>query len=261
MACRNLVLTLLLTAAIATACAPARPKLVGEQLSRDFAAGLMQVRTETSARISSVRGLAKVMVRSPEKSISGTQVLLAEKPDRLRAETLSPFGSPLLLLAADGEKLRVFLPSQNLFYSGAATSANLGRFVRLPLKLTDLVGVLLFQPPMIEAASEKAFELLDGGWLLVRSGASRRQELIFNDEQLVTEVSYYDRDTLLLRISYGQFSEGVERFPLLFGLEIPGQEITASLEFSEPEVNVRMQSGLFRLEPPPGVTIVSLDNE
>ena len=221
----------------------------------------MQDWTEISAQVASVQGLAKVKVHTPENTLNGTQVILAEKPDRLRAETLSPFGSPLLLLAADGEELGVLLPTRNLYYTGAATPVNLGRFVRIPLRLADLVSILLYQPPMINALSEQAFELLEGGWLLVRNSSPRRQELTFNPLHQLVEVNYFDRDILLLKITYGKFAEDEDRFPRFFGIEIPEQKTTASLEFSDFATNPELRPGIFQLTPLTGVTVISLDKE
>lgn len=272
--CRSSLFALFLTISalfmilsLLVSCAPVRPKLVGESVDQSFADGLMQEWFENSAQVTSVQGLAKVKVHTPEKTLSGTQVILAEKPNRLRAETLSPFGSPLLLLAADGKKLGVSLPSRNTFYTGEATAANLGRFVRIPLRLTDLVSVLLYQPPMIDALSEKAFELQKGGWLLVRYGPSRRQELIFNHARQLVEVSYYKQDEfykqdeLFLKINYGQFPEDGSRFPQLFSIELPEAKTTASLKFSDLEINGTLRPGIFQLSPPAGATVISLDNE
>jgi hypothetical protein len=244
-----------------------RTNLVGEPISRSFADGLMQEWYENSAWVTSVQGLAKVKVHTPEKSLTGTQVILAEKPNRLRAETLSPFGSPLLLLAADGKKLGVSLPSRNIFYTGEATAANLGRFVRIPLRLTDLISVLLYQPPMIDVLNEEAFALQEGGWLVVRNSSLRRQELIFNHVRQLVEVSYYKQDEfykpdkLFLKINYGKFAEEGTPFPRLFGIELPEAEITASLRFSDLETNGVLRSGIFQLSPPKGATVVSLDDE
>ena len=261
MSCRYQLFATLLIIVLLAACAPARPKLVGDRMSQGFTDELMREWAERSAQIFSVQGLAKVKVSTPENSLNGTQVILAEKPDRMRAETLSPFGSPLLLLAADGENLGVLLPSQNLYYTGIASPANLGRFVRIPLQLSDLVSVLLYQPPIVKAWSVETFALQDGGWLLVRTGSLRRQELTFNHARQLVEVGYFDRDKLLLKITYGKFSEKEGGFPLLFGIDLPGQETMATLEFSDPETNGSLRPGIFQLTPPDGVTTVFLDEE
>jgi outer membrane lipoprotein-sorting protein len=252
---------LLLIVSLLASCAPVRPKLVGESVDQSFADGLMQEWFENSAQVTSVQGLAKVKVHTPEKSLNGTQVILAEKPNRLRAETLSPFGSPLLLLAADGKNLGVSLPSRNTFYTGESTAANLGRFVRIPLRLTDLISVLLYQPPMIDPLNEEAFELQQGGWLLVRYSPSRRQELTFNHAHQLVEVSYYNQDELFLKINYGQFSEDGSHFPQLFSIELPEAKTTASLKFSDLETNGTLRPGIFQLAPPEGATVISLDDK
>lgn len=259
MYCRFALFILCLTVAFLVSCAPVRPKLVGDPVKQSFADGLIQEWSENSSKVSSVQGLAKVKVDTPEKSLNGTQVILAEKPNRLRAETLSPFGSPLLLLTADGETLRVSLPSRNVFYTGEATAANLGRFVRIPLRLTDLISVLLYQPPIIDSLREEAFELQEGGWLLVRYSSKRRQELTFNHARQLVEVRYYDRDELFLKIGYGEFAEEGDSFPQLFGIELPKQQTTASLKFSDLETNGRLRPGIFQLVPPATATIISLD--
>ena len=259
MFCRYLLYTLLLSAVLLSSCAPLRPSLVGDQVSQDFAKGLLQEWSENSLPVTSVQGLAKVKVDTPEKSLNGTQVILAEKPNRLRAETLSPFGSPLLLLTADGETLRVSLPSRNVFYTGEATPANLGRFVRIPLRLTDLVSVLLYQPPIIDSLREEAFELQEGGWLLIRYHSKRRQELTFNNTRQLVEVSYYDRDELFLKIDYGDFADEGDPFPQLVGIELPRQTTTASLEFSDLETNGTLRPGIFQLAAPATATVISLD--
>jgi outer membrane lipoprotein-sorting protein len=258
---------LFLTISLLVSCVPVRPKLVGEPVSRSFADGLMQEWYENSAWVTSVQGLAKIKVHTSEKSLTGTQVVLAEKPNRLRAEILSPFGSPLLLLAADGKKLGVSLPSRNIFYTGEATAANLGRFVQIPLRLTDLISVLLYQPPMIAVLSEEAFALQEGGWLLVRYSALRRQELTFNHARHLVEVSYYKQDEfykpdkLFMKINYGRFSEDGDHFPQLFNIELPEAKTTASLKFSDLETNGTLRPGIFQLTPPKGATVVSLDEE
>lgn len=256
---RLTLIALLLPMILLASCAPIQQKLVGDPVNQDFADGLLQEWSNRSTRVNSMQGLAKVKVHTPEDSMAGSQVILAEKPNRLRAETLSPFGSPILLLTVDGEDLGVSLPSRKLFYRGAATPENISRFVRIPLSLPALVTVLLYQPPMMDALREEAFELGEKGWLLVRYGTPVRQEIIFNIDRQLVEVSYFDQDKLLLKIDYGQFAEEGDRFPHYFGIELPRQKTTASLEFSDLETNVELRPGIFQLTPPPGSKVVSFD--
>ncbi len=253
------LISLIFASSLLISCAPVQPKPVTSPISPGFAHELIQSWHENYAHITSVQGLAKVKVQTTEKSLSGSQVILAEKPNRLRTETLSPFGSPLLILVTDDESLGVSVPGQNVFYSGAATAENLGRFVRIPLQVNDLVALLLYQPPLISVRSEEAFKIQNEGWLLIRHNETFRQELTFNSDRLLIAVSYYDNGELFLQLNYGNFASEEGFFPKHFGVDLPEQQITATLDFSDLQTNGKLKSGIFQLSPPEGATIVSLD--
>ena len=246
----------LLTFLLLSSCAPLRTRPIVAPVNRTFAEELIQEWSSTVVRFTSLQGLAKVRVQAPLNSLNGTQVLIVEKPDHLRAETLSPFGAPLLLLTADGARLGVSVPSQNVYYTGAATAENLGTFVNLPLRPADLVMVLLYQPPLLKSWKEEAFSLQEGGWLLVRHGTLRRQELVFNPLRQLTEVSYFDQNERVLQINYAQFPAQGETFPHMMSLIVPDRHATISLEFSDLETNAELRPGLFHLTPPPGARVV-----
>lgn len=254
-----ILLALSLVVPLLSSCAVQRHSVVGSSLQPSFTADLVAGLSEQSAQVDSVQGLARFKMTSVENSMIGSQVLLVEKPDRFRVETLSLFGSPLLLLAADGDNLRVLLPSYNRYYTGLATAENLSHFVPIPLKLNDLVSVLLYQPPLINASQQESFALEKGGWLLVRRDATLRQELVFNDERHLVEVAYLENDSLFLQVNYGQFAQAPVRFPHLFEIKLPARETTIRIEFSDLEANGKLRPGVFRIDPPSGVTILSLD--
>lgn len=251
---------LLLTLPLLSSCAQLAPKLVGEPVSPDFSQELISEWQTLTAKNSSLSGLAKFEMVTPERTLKGTQVLILKQPDSLRAEVLSLFGSPLLLLAANGEQLGVHLPFENEFYTGEASAKNLGRFVRLPMHLQDLVNVLLYRPPMIAASSMEGYALQGQGWLLERNKPPYRQELFFDEQKRLVEVNYYNRSGLSLAIDYDGFSEeGL--FPQEFDLKFPRMEITASLKFSELEVNGELSQDLFHLPIPTGAEVFSLEEQ
>jgi outer membrane lipoprotein-sorting protein len=254
---RLALFTLTLALLLLASCAPLRPDL-GPPVSSDFADSLMQDWQDKSSHIKSIQGLATVNLKAPLNNINATQVVLAELPDRLRAETLSPFGVPIILLVANGDKMGVLLTAQNLYYQGAATPENLGTFVNLPLELTDLVGVLLYQPPVLETSNNEAFKLNEGGWLLIRRTALQRQELVFNALRQLVEVSYFKDNDLVVKIHYANFSDTENHYPTLLTLEIPDKYATVSLKFSDVETNGQLRSELFKIEPPAKARIVYL---
>jgi outer membrane lipoprotein-sorting protein len=226
-------------------------QVAGQALLEDWLTRRAQYRT--------VQGMAKVRVQTAEKTVNGVQVILAETPDRLRAETLSPFGAPLLMLAADGMELSVLLPGDDLFYTGQATPENLGRFTRLPLRLSDLVGILLARPPLIAYRQLAFWRLSDGGWRLELEAEPRRQELVFDASRRLVEVRYLSRGEEQLQLNYSRFDQEQSEFPRKVELVLPLQGTRASLDFSELAVGQASPSGIFALQPPAGTTVVRLD--
>jgi len=240
-----------------SACAPVRSNR-GEQISQSFADGLMQEWLDNSDLISSVQGLARIEVNAPMTSIKGGQVIIAEKPDRLRAETLSPFGIPMVSLTADDGQLGVLLATQNLYYTGAATPENLEQFAHIPLNVPDLVSLLLYQPPPIEAWKVEAFNLKDGGWLVVRYGTLQRQEYIFNQSRQLVEVSNFKKNELQVKAEYAKFREQGALYPAMLTLDLPGKYATINLDFSDVETNGRLRPGVFDVKPPVGAKVIFL---
>lgn len=219
---------------------------------------LLEEWADRAARRESLQGLAKVRIETPQRTLNGRQVLVAVAPDRLRAETLSPFGTPLLVLAASGAELAVSLPGERLYYHGAASVENLGRFTRLPLRLTDLVDILLGRPPLPSAAQLRAYLLDDGGWRIETLAGGRRQSLRFDRQRRLAEVSYFAGDELQLQLIYGDYAAEPPELPGRLELSLPLQQTRATLVFTELEAGAPAGQ-LFTLPPPPGARSIALD--
>jgi len=224
-------------------------------------AGKLVERVEKSGRdIQTLRGLAHARITTADKTVNVTQVLLAAAPDRLRTETLSPFGSPLMILATDGTDLSVFLPGEGRFLSGPASADNLRRFTRLPLRAADLVGLLLYRPPLFPWQQARAETVDATGYRLVLDGpGQRRQDFTFDAARRPTGAAYYDGDRLLLRVRYADLTETPVVFPARAELDMPEYHIQASLEFdADLALNDKLDDARFRLQPPKGVEVEGL---
>jgi hypothetical protein len=227
------------------------PGAAGRDLLDEWSAG--------TACQQSLQGVARIRVQTPERTASGTQVLLTEAPDRLRTEILSPFGTPLLIMAANGTDLGVLLPGDNLFYHGRATPENLGRFTRLPLRLAELVAILLARPPLIDYRELQAYLLADGGWRLELTAGPRHQVLGFDPARRLIDVRYLYGEEMQLHLTYGESGTEACGLARRIDLSLPLQQTSASLSFTEMTVNRQLPPELFSLSPPAGAQVVNLD--
>ena len=249
------LLLLVLTACVPRPPAPAVPA-VAPQVSEEI---LLEGLAQNARAFQSLQGLAKVRVNAGGKSLSATQVLLAEKPDRFRAETLSPFGQPLLLMATDGQEMDVMIPSEGRFYRGEASPKNVQRFTRLPLQVTDLVHLLLYETPVIGHGERTLAAGEEGDYLLTLFGESGRlQRLRFDAALHLVESAYFRDDVLQLRVTYDQFQGDLHPFPRSVFLEMPALKAEGSLAFSEVRTNVAIPPERFTLTPSPGMEILPI---
>ena len=209
--------------------------------------------------VRTLQGVAKARVQTPERSLSATQVILVEAPDRLRTEALSPFGTPVLVMATDGRELGAMLPGDRLLYRGKPTPENLERFTRMSLRLPELVGILLYRPPMLAYRQASTWQLAPGGWRVDLETPPRRQELLFDAERRLTEVRYLYQDELLLSLVYGDFRTELDLFPGRVELALPQQGVRVSLVYSEQILDQALKPELFVLQPAEGMTVVAID--
>jgi hypothetical protein len=203
----------------------------------------------------SLSSLAKVRISHPERNINANQVLFVQKPDRFRAEVLSPFGNPLLMTAANGRQLDAYIPGKGTFYRGDPDLENLQRFIPIPLRLTDLVHIILYDPLMIDFQVRQA-ALAEPGYrldLLADNGV--RQALLFDDRLRLLHTGYFVDDELQFQIEYHDFTDSVPAFPQSIEINMPLYRTAVSLSFREPEINPEIPEKRFSLTPPDGVIV------
>ncbi|MEQ9618800.1 MAG: hypothetical protein RIG61_06470 [Deltaproteobacteria bacterium] len=66
--------------------------------------------------IRSVKGLARVRIKTPLEKVSYTQVTVAREPNLLRLEALNPFGSTVGFISSDGENIYIISSSERDVY-------------------------------------------------------------------------------------------------------------------------------------------------
>jgi outer membrane lipoprotein-sorting protein len=249
-----LLLSLLLGILLSSACAPRRPPPPPIPIGMDQV--LLQLLEEQRHAFHALEGMARVRLLSEGRSQSSSQVLFAQSPDRFRSEVLSPFGQPLLVIAADGRQLRVLVPGEGRFYLGEASAENLLRFTRIPLGFETLVPILLYQVPVLPHDDRVVYHGQGGGYrLTLFLAGERRQECDFDSDLRLTGATYLLDDEPLLRIGYGRFADHGQPFPQQISLEIPG-ESEVLLNFSDLRTNIDIPAERFLLKAPPGTEVL-----
>jgi outer membrane biogenesis lipoprotein LolB len=211
------------------------------------------------AAVRSVRAMARLSYTSPDESRKAKQLLIAERPDRLRLEILSPFGTMFVLTTADGT-LAAWTRDESTVYRGAASAENLQRYTQVDLPIATAVDLLLGTPPLrtdpdsVVSADDSAIELWQQTGSVVRVGWF---------SAALQPLRYEQRDPggrVLLRATFDQFADlDGGQVPTALGIELPLEQRHIDIALSEPEVNPVLPATVFALETPAGSKEVDLD--
>lgn len=225
-------------------------------------AALLDADAARREAVRALRAWARLSWTSPAESRSARQLLVAERPDRLRLEVFSPFGA-VFVLASAGGRLAAYDRQEAVVYRGAATAENLQRYTQVDLPVARAVELLLATPPLDATAPTTV--AADGDTLVVRQrtpdGGTRITWYAAAGEPL----RYEERNTaeaVQLRASYEDWAlvEGV-RLPQRVQFELPASSQRIAITLSDIEVNPPLAGTVFALQTPSGSREVDLGRE
>jgi len=258
---RRAAIAVLMTAVALAGCstrpAPGPPAAAG---TRADAASIVAADAARRAALRSVRAWARLAYESPEESHRAKQLLIAERPDRLRLEIFSPFGAVFVLAAADGA-LAAYDRGASTLYRGAASADNLRRYTQMDLPVAGAVDLILGTPPVdaaepgVVSADGDAIEL----WRALPDGGAR---VVWYSAALLP-LRYEDQDRdghVRLRAVYEAYAT-IEGVPVATELriELPQTQQRIAVTLSEVEVNPPLDGAVFALQTPAGSAVVDLD--
>jgi outer membrane biogenesis lipoprotein LolB len=160
----SLVLSCLVAGCAATRLAPLHPAPAVLPSAAAIDAALAARR----ASLHSLRAVARLRYRDATQSVASREAIVVARPDRVRVEVLSLFGSVFLLVADDGQ-MTAYAREENTVYRGQASPQNLERYVRLGLPVDELVDIALGTPPPREGRAQVSFDKGAGAIRLYRS--------------------------------------------------------------------------------------------
>jgi hypothetical protein len=227
----------------AAACAtsggpPFRPVTGEDELLR---ARVAEVSAQADSRLR-LRAVGKLRVESPDGTASVREVVLAERPARLRLESLNMLGQAATLLVTDGERF-AFFDGKHL-EDGAAEPEILRRRLGLALAPGEAVRALLVAPLQTEWPPSAI--LGRGGEREVRLPS---ESLRFAPGGELAAIAALDESGEVRWLAeYAEWRDVPGgRYPFSLVLSFPETKLRAQLELSEVELNPPLDPSLFRV--------------
>lgn len=243
------VLCLLLTAcSLGPATRPSSPKPAAAPSCQDLRRRLLQLQQQ----ISGVKGMARFTIKQGEKRWQTKQALLLAYPRQLRAETLSMFGPGGTRFAIDGQKMQLWLPQKELFYSGSYSPGRLRRLLRLPLSLDQAQSLLLRHLPVPPLAGQCRVMAEKDRWRFVITTDTAKWVYHWTAQQRVTGLEIWEKGDKQLEVFYRNFMDKRSFYPQEISLSWPEQHVQARVQWRTLEINPQFSAQTFQLTPPDG---------
>jgi len=202
----------------------------------------------------SLRGVAKVALEGPGGASRSRQILVVERPARLRVEVQGFLNQLVAVLVSDGERFELFRAQDRSVEQGDVHPGILYQVAGIPLRPEAVVDVLLGAPDLGGRPLPGPAALLsDGGVeidLVEEHGVGLRRLHFDSDAQL---------RKLEVRTEEGElaWSVGFEDYRVVGGvsfahdivLEFPLAEARAEVTFQQVELNPTLSPEVFALRP------------
>jgi outer membrane lipoprotein-sorting protein len=202
-----------------------------------------RARSEAEAR-RSIRAYARVRIQSDAGAGRFREVIAAERPDRLRVETLNFLGQTQSLLVADGARATLFDGQRASDGKPAELLLELG----LDLAPDDAIELLLASPALSRESPQRV--LAEGA---ERVAEFSDQRLRFAEDGALLGATQLDADgALRWSVDFARWSDvSGGRFPLEIRVYFPRTQLRAEFQLEDVELNASLEAQLFRAPPRP----------
>jgi len=228
---------------------PTPPAPVADEARAALARIEQQRRTLTD-----LRTLADLTIRRGGRSqrLSGVLLLLAE-PASLRFEALSPFGTPVLIVAGDPKSVTLWEVLDNRAYIAPASADANRRWLGLALGDEELVALLGGRVrPMPDPTTVELVAADEVGPSLRLTGASIEQRIWFDpDSGQARQVEWTGKNPA--RVTFTRVPPDAP--PAGLKLETPDGALQVTVAYRNPQMNSSLDPALLRLTVPEYVKI------
>jgi hypothetical protein len=119
-----------------------------------------------------------------------------------------------------------------------------------------MLRLLLYDPPLI-SYQQHTVSVVDGQLLLRLTADTQEQELLFDQQLRLVGCRYFSQAERFLEVRFEKI-DSLEQFPSRIKIELPAEQTTLALDFSDLQLNVDIAAERFRLLQPANLPLEPL---
>ena len=245
--------------AVIAGCSTTKTPIVPETLPEERRPidDLLETLAKRNSEFKSLRSLANVSYTGPDGRQSFQEIIVVQRPDRLRLETLYPLGV-LMIVTASPDALAGYHTREGVFYHGKSSRENLWRFTQIPLSVSEAASLLMGLPPGTKGEWRR-----DGPAIVRDAGNGWKETIAFQQgEALPIRWQLLNPSGgVELVAEFGDYQKtAASPFPTRIALENPTQKRRIEIAYKDPEINVDLAPTLFVQKKPDNAREVALDS-
>lgn len=203
-----------------------------------------------------LRSLADIAIRQGGRSQRFAGVLLLKAPGGLRFEALSPFGPPLLVVAAAPEQVTIWEVVRNRAYLLPATPDANRRWLGLALSTEDLVALLAGHVRPLASPRSGALLPPDETGPSLRLVSADGTQRVWLDERGRPLKAEWTEGKNPMRVTFTRVTDpAAGEFPRATELVTLDGKLQVSVTYREPVMDSGFDPALLALNVPQGVEI------
>lgn len=245
---QNLLLKIGLLVSLIVLCLSACARLptvpAGERPMVQSGPDLLKQLESRGAEIQSLKGKGNVSVVSPQRNYTGNALVTVYKPSLLRVDVLNFWGQPVVAFLTNDSEIKLMVYPESKLYRGPANSANLSRFIPLPVSIQDFMAILTGRvafeqyekPALVETKDSNVYYLE-----LTSRGGNDRLKLTIESQSLnITAAQWQNpQGQETMRAEFGEFvSQGTITGPLEIKLTSADQANQVRIRYRDLTFNV-----------------------
>ena len=223
---------------------------------------LLEALKSRSEMIDSIEGRINSKIIVNGDSNSSKQLVVFKKPSYMRLDILTPFGSPALTMATDGDFLDLQYHSENRFFSGPANGRTLSGLLSSSLSIKDLSKILSGSIPLITFDEDKSVVKVEKeGYRLILQNSLVRQEILLENNNLYPiEGAIFDaQNKIVVTIKMDDYEKIKDiDFPKSIDFSTPLENYEMKIDYLDVALNEYTGMNAFQLIPPEGTQVENL---
>jgi hypothetical protein len=254
-------------AALAVSCGAPLMKLPsgpGAPMSAADAAALLAGATTTCRGIRTLTAEIGVGGSAAGHRVRGRLLAGVAAPASARLEAVAPFGQPIFIFTAVGDKATLLLPRDRRVLKEAPPADVLDAVAGVPLDAADLFTTLTGCAP---AASDVQGEAFGDGWRAITAAGPRGTRTVYlrrddaNQPWRIVAVLRADVGDRNWRAEYREQSNGLPRSIHLAGggAQSPDRRFNITLALSQIETNMTLDPEAFTIQIPADTDVITLE--